>query len=224
MIHGTRRAAQSLRDAYSSFSEKNSCAILVPFFPAGILRPDDLDSYKLLAYNDIRFDKILLSMIDEVASIYSIQSQKFLLSGFSGGGQFSSRFLLLHPESLLGVVIGAPGQITKPDKSADWPLGIKDLYLVFGEKYKSGPDFDGMAKVRLHFVVGELDNDPKAILGKDGKGRLDKTKALKEELETLGVGIGSELDIVEGVGHSSVETASAVQRFIAAELARNRLL
>lgn len=193
MIHGTSREAETLRDSYSDFAENNACAVLVPFFPAGILRRDDLDSYKGIAYHDIRFDTILLSMIEEVAEIYAVETTKFLLAGYSGGGQFAQRFFYLHPKRLHAISIGAPGKVTLPDSKLEWPLGIKDLGAVFGAEHEAGPDFGAMAEVEVQFVVGELDNNPTAIGASDGTGRLDRITILRAALAEKGVGVGTPL-------------------------------
>jgi poly(3-hydroxybutyrate) depolymerase len=85
---------------------------LAPLFPSGIIDPSDEDNYKFIKYHDIRFDHVLLAMIDEVAIKYRVNKDRFLLHGFSGGGQFVHRFFYLHPKRLMGVSIGAPGRIT----------------------------------------------------------------------------------------------------------------
>ncbi len=52
----------------------------------------DLANYKRIEFQGIRFDHILLSMIDEVAAKYRLKSNRALMYGFSGGGQFCQRF------------------------------------------------------------------------------------------------------------------------------------
>ncbi|MEJ7757326.1 MAG: hypothetical protein WKF83_14410 [Nocardioidaceae bacterium] len=75
---------------------------MAPLFPAGIIEPDDIDNYKWLEYHGIRFDKILLAMVDEVAQKYHLDARRFLLHGFSGGGHFAHRFFYLHATRLQG--------------------------------------------------------------------------------------------------------------------------
>src|SRR5699024_2571237 len=63
LIHGTSRPAQQYRDEFVDFAEKTNSIILVPVFPAGIVEPGELSSYKFLRYGGVRYDEILLSMI-----------------------------------------------------------------------------------------------------------------------------------------------------------------
>ncbi|KAL8291426.1 hypothetical protein RQP46_002404 [Phenoliferia psychrophenolica] len=218
LIHGTMREAESLRNSYAQFSEDHACVVLVPYFAAGILGREDRDSYKLIAYKGIRFDTILLGMIDEVADVYNFESDKFLLAGFSGGGQFAQRFLYLHPERLRAVSIGAPGEITPPDSTIDWPKGIRNLSELFDGS--GAGNFKAMSKVAVQFLVGELDNDPKALATQDGTGRIDRITFLPEALVERGVGVGSVLEVIPGVGHQSADarTRATTQAFLRKQL------
>lgn len=92
IMHGTERTAAQYRDDYINFSEETGVIILAPLFPAHIIEPEDLENYKAIRFHDIRFDLVLLSMVDEVAAKYRVEADRFLLHGFSGIGQFSNRF------------------------------------------------------------------------------------------------------------------------------------
>jgi len=50
-------------------------------FPAGIIDPDDLHNFKFLEYRGIRFDLVLLAMIDEVNRRVPLETERFLLHG-----------------------------------------------------------------------------------------------------------------------------------------------
>lgn len=72
----------------------------------------------------MRYDQILLDMIDCVASEWgSVDTRTFAIVGFSGGGQFVHRFFYLYPERVHAVSIGAPGRAT-PLVDKAWPEGI----------------------------------------------------------------------------------------------------
>jgi poly(3-hydroxybutyrate) depolymerase len=116
IVHGNERAAQKYRSVFKDFAEANQTIILAPLFPCGIIEPYDMDNYKFIKFHDIRFDYVLLAMVDELAEKYRIDHSQFLLHGFSGGGQFVHRFYYLHPDRLLGVSIGAPGRLTLLDR------------------------------------------------------------------------------------------------------------
>ena len=40
--------------------------MLAPLFPVGLIEPGELSNFKRLKFHDMRFDLLLLSMVDEV--------------------------------------------------------------------------------------------------------------------------------------------------------------
>ena len=70
LVHGTHRRAMMYRDQFMEFGEKHQCIIVAPQFPAGIEEPGELSNYKFLKFKDIRFDHVLLAMIDEIGEKY----------------------------------------------------------------------------------------------------------------------------------------------------------
>ena len=124
-------------------------------FPAGIIDPGDLHNYKRILYKDIRYDHILLSMVQEAGENIGMVWDKFYLQGFSGGGQFVHRFFYLHPQHLKAVSIGAPGNVTLLDDDRPWWVGGGD----FKEKFGWNPDLSAMRRVAVHMIVGEQDTD-----------------------------------------------------------------
>jgi len=80
------------------------------FVPGRIGDPEDLHNFKFIQYQDIRFDQVLLDIVDEVGERFNLDTDRFCLHGFSGGGQFTHRFLYLHPDRLAAASIGAPGR------------------------------------------------------------------------------------------------------------------
>ncbi|RAK94840.1 uncharacterized protein BO80DRAFT_292835, partial [Aspergillus ibericus CBS 121593] len=133
-IHGTSRNPTPLRTTLPPFANSTPCAILAPLFPANIDGPNDLDSYKLLRSRTLRSDLALLSILDEIATVWpGLDTEKIYLMGFSGGGQFAHRFLYIHPERLMAVSVGAPGRVTMLDEAGKWPGGVGDVEGVFGK-------------------------------------------------------------------------------------------
>ncbi|KAF9256521.1 alpha/beta-hydrolase [Marasmius fiardii PR-910] len=212
IIHGTRRQTGRYIDKLKDFCETHSVVLLCPLFPAGIIDYVDVHNYKNILYKDIRFDTILLSMIDQASQIWRINTDQFFLHGFSGGGQFAHRFMYLHPERIAGVSIGAPGRITPPDTSKPWPAGVGNISELFSPLENPRPDFDRMARVPVQFIVGEKDTDVSWVeLVKDpneaeieaGKTRIERLRWLKKAWEA--VGISSELTVVPKVAHEGVK-------------------
>ena len=140
-----------------SFADKHKCAVLAPLFPVGIAGDCfDVDNYKTLSYQGTRYDLILLAMIKEAGQIWpGVATETFFLMGYSGGGQFSLRFLYLHPSRLLGVSIGAPGSLTSLKKTKIWPKGIKDIGEIFENEEIKLKEIQKVKYIRV--IVGAED-------------------------------------------------------------------
>lgn len=227
VVHGTARTAQGYRDAFADFAESTNTVILAPLFPAGIVAPWEVSSYKYVKWGDIRFDHILLAMIDELSEKVRIQKDRFLLFGFSGGGHFAHRFYYVHPERLLGVSIGAPGILTYIDPTQRWYVGTKDMEELFG---KSLP-LEAMRQVPVQMVIGSEDvetweiNDKASAHWMDGtdahgRTRLARLAALRDNYEQQGISV--RYDVVLGIAHDGSKVLTEVKDFFAQVLAEMR--
>ncbi|WP_031465128.1 hydrolase [Sciscionella sediminilitoris] len=221
IMHGTGRTAETYRDAMAEFAEENSCVVLTPLFPAGIIDPDDLHNYKFIGYRDIRYDKVLLDIVDEVAERFPVQ-RNFLLHGFSGGGQFTHRFLYLHPGRLRAASIGAPGRVTLLD-DRDWWLGTGDTRERFGITV----DPAAIREVPVQMVVGEEDTETWEINNpgdsnwldgaeKAGRTRIERLRTLRDEFTRHGIEV--RFDLVPGIGHHGPSVLPVVRDFFAEQL------
>ena len=238
-IHGTGRDAESCRRRLISLAEKERFAILAPLFPTGLDNEWDLDSYKLLRSKTLRSDSALLDIVTEVAVRYpGIDTEKFFLIGYSGGGQFVHRFLYIHPERVFAASVGAPGRVTHLDKTLKWPQGVADVGEIF-EKELSKTDgkvsLELLRKIRaVQMVVGGDDVEvpqneliewaakmkDKMSRGDDVSGslepmrtsRVDTLKTLHGEWDPLG--ILSTFEVVEGVKHDSGGIHPTVEKFL----------
>jgi len=221
--HGTGRSAELYRDRWKPFAIEHRCVILTPLFPAGLIEPGELHSYKFLEFHGIRFDLELLHIVDEVGARFNTVTSRFFLHGFSGGGQFAHRFLYAHPDRLSGVSIGAPGRITQLDDSLPWWLGTGGFFEKFGIRV----DVDAMRRVPVQMVVGTEDTETWEINNPGGPNWLDgvaETGSTRvERLETLrdnyrSHGIEVRWDVVPGVGHQGAAVIPVVQDFAASLL------
>lgn len=221
VVHGTERRAESYRDRFAEFGERHGCVVLAPLFPAGIEEPGEVNNYKWLEYRGIRFDRLLLALVDEIAELYRIDADRFLMHGFSGGGHFVHRFLYLHPERLLGASIGAPGVVTLLDTELDWWVGVRDVAARFGRAV----DLERVREVPVQTVIGSDDDETWEITLRPGDGlwmpgseragrtRLDRIAALGDSLARHGVSVRR--DVVPGVGHDGFAILEPVRAFFA---------
>ncbi len=228
VVHGTERGAQSCRDTFAEFGERTGCVVLAPLFPCGIEEPGELNNYKWLEFRGLRFDRLLLQMIDEVADLYRVDTSRFLLHGFSGGGHFAHRFFYLHPDRLLGVSIGAPGVVTLLDPKRDWWIGVRGLEERFGRSL----DLDRMPSVAVQMVIGAEDretweitlqpSDELWIPGANDAGitRLDRLESLKRSFQRHGIAVRH--DVVAGVAHDGSAVLDPVKDFFSGVLESHR--
>lgn len=196
LVHDTMRAVESYRSAFAEWSERTGMALVLPLFPAGIGAPFDLHGYKYLDAHGVRYDRVLLGMLDEAAAHFELDVERVLLFGFSGGGQFVHRFALLHPERVRAVSIGAPGGVTIPDDPREWWVGTGDAATRFGRVV----DPDALRGLRVQALVGEADletwevsaphlrSSPYWMPGADDAGadRVERMAALADAFERVG--------------------------------------
>ncbi|WP_020499595.1 hypothetical protein [Sciscionella marina] len=221
VVHGTLRQPTVYRDAFAEFAEEHGCVVLAPLFPCGIVDPDDVDNYKRLEFHGIRFDLLLIRMVEEFAGRYGIEPGPLLLHGFSGGAQFAHRFLLLHAERLAAVSIGAPGAVTLLDEQRDWWVGTRDIAGRFGKAV----DPAALRRVRVLTVIGEQDHGGEEVwvpetsrhwmpeANRAGADRQERLLALERNLTSHGVDV--ERGVVPGAGHKGSAMLPAVREFFA---------
>ncbi len=217
-VHGTRRGAESFRDELSDLAERTGCLILAPLFPAGIGDPNDLDAYKFVERAGVRYDAVLLAMIDEVGHRWRIDVRRFHLCGFSGGGQFAHRCFYLHPRRMASVAIGAPGRATLFDDTTPWPDGVADL----SERFGIAPDAAAMAPVPVLVFVGGDDVAPRTGVSGGAVPRTVRAAALAASIEAAGCRV--ELAVVPGAAHDRSKMLGALTTFLTAQLDREKSL
>ncbi|MDY7102271.1 MAG: alpha/beta hydrolase [Actinomycetota bacterium] len=223
-VHGTERGVQYYRDAFAGLATETGCIVLAPLFPVSIVFDGELDAYKFIDLGGIRFDHVLLSMVDEVADHYRIDGRRLLMYGFSGGGHFTHRFLYLHPERLEAASIGAPGIVTLLDDRFDYWAGVRNVPERFGVPL----DLDAMRAVSVQTVIGGDDTQTWEIaMSPDddwwvdgaqhqGETRLDRIAALADSLARHGIEV--ERRIVPGIDHDDVELVPVVREFFRSAL------
>ncbi|MDL4915188.1 MAG: alpha/beta hydrolase [Enterobacterales bacterium endosymbiont of Blomia tropicalis] len=218
-MHGTGRSMTHYRDAFAEFARYNRCVVLAPLFPVGPLGDGNSHGFKYIVEQDIRYDTVLLNMIEEVSASLNYDFGRFLLFGYSGGGHFVHRFFYLHPEKLLAVSIGAPGSVTLLDDKKVWWVGVQDFEKIF----KKQLNYAAMREVAVQLVVGKVDIETWEITHKPGgkyyqsgcndagTTRIDRNTALLNSLRSHG--INAVQNIVPNVGHDGMKVLDDVKDF-----------
>lgn len=227
-IHGTGRGNQAVRDLFIPLAERLGLIVLAPLFPTGIIDPEDRDNYKYVEFEGIRFDTLLLSMVDEVGRKYGASIDRFSIFGFSGGAHLAHRMIYLHPRRLSAVSACAPGSPTLLDLNQDWWIGIRDIKERFGTPI----DITAMQDITIHLAVGLDDLDTDEITHRPGgrhwmPGANDSGVTRVERLRTLADNLAAnDLDVVietlPGVAHDCPPLADAASAFLSDRLADGR--
>ena len=227
-MHGTGRGFTGYRDAFSSFARWNNCIILAPLFPIGVMGDGYRDGFKYMREGNLRYDHILLAIVEEVSERYGIAFDRFGLFGYSGGGHFTHRFLMLQPHKLWAASIGAPGSVTLLDPSRDWWVGTRNFAELFGQEL----DIPAMKQVAVQMVVGAADLETWEITHKPGgrnwmpdanhagTNRPERLASLRDNFAAHG--IAARFDLVPNTPHDGVKVVPVVEDFFAGELARIR--
>lgn len=228
-VHGTgRTSAIDFRDGFAEFGLYNDCAILCPIFPVGVLGDAARSGYKFIEEGEIRYDRVVLAMVEEVATKYGQDWSTFAMFGFSGGGHFTHRFAILHPEKLWAASIGAPGSVTLLDPTRDWWVGIRDLEARFGRPFQQ----QELAKIPVQMVVGDADLETWEITHQPGgryymEGANDAGATRPERLAALAksfrdAGVNVSFERVPGVSHDRIKVLGHVKAFLAKVLKDRR--
>ncbi|RJG14875.1 alpha/beta hydrolase [Massilia cavernae] len=218
-VHGTDRNNQYLRDLFSEYAQQTNTVVLAPLFPVGV-EDDDLDNYKYLNNDGIRYDRILLAMVEQVAAAYKLNADRFALFGFSGGAHLAHRFFYVHPERLSAVIVAAPGSVTLPSLAYPWWVGLYDYEQLFGRPVP----WAALHEVPVHLVVGGDDiNTAGIVQGRDnrrwmegvdsaGANRLERIRSLHRDLARNH--IHATLEELDGVAHQLEPVVQAAITFL----------
>jgi hypothetical protein len=228
VVHGSPRTFTEFRDRFQNFGAAHNTLILCPLFPVGVSGDGNPDGYKYLSEPGLRYDRVLLDIVDEVSARWQVPSRRFGLFGFSGGAQFANRFLLVRPERLWAVSLGAPGSVTLLTDQWDWWVGVRDYQKHFGVTL----DRDALRRVPVQTLVGAADLETSEITHREGgrywmpganvagASRPERLAALHQSLAGAGVDVSHE--VVAGVGHDPWPIIERAKPFLASHLSRLR--
>jgi pimeloyl-ACP methyl ester carboxylesterase len=206
-VHNSVRWYRPCLDGFRGFGQRHGQVVMAPLFPPDLLGDGNADGYKVLHEGPLRYDEVLNAMVAEVAAATGCDADRFFLHGYSGGGQFVHRYLMLHPQRVRAAAIGAPGAVTLLDDDVDWWAGVRDMGALFGRRI----DLSALRGVPVQLVVGEQDTDasllrlqpPSRFWGSEPErlhaDRIARLRALQRSLQSIGMEPGFEL--MPGVNH-----------------------
>lgn len=209
-VHGTDRDVFACREAFVDLAEQTRTVIVAPLFPADIDGRPDLDGYKYLEHDGLRYDVALDRILDEARTRVGLHPEPIAAWGFSGGAQMVQRYGMLHPDRVRTVALGAPGRVTRLEP-LPWWQGIGDAAAIFGRDVHVA----WLRRTPVHIAVGETDLEPIPTLG-DETGRwttrVERMRRFTEHLRSLDIPV--ELTVVPGAGHELRPLALAACTFL----------
>lgn len=222
VIHGNMRSVERTRDAFADFARWNDCVVVAPLFPVGVLGDDNKDGFKFILEGEIRYDHVLLAIVEEVRARLKLTAEKFGMFGFAGGAQFTNRFMLLHASRLWAASIAAPGSVTLLDFEKEWWIGVKDVAEQLGVQI----NLAALRSLPIQLLVGTADVDPgtdessKAWMqGGRGAGETayERLVSLRSALKNHGV--DAELDLIPRKGHELLDLVDTAKFFFKRHMA-----
>lgn len=233
VVHGTpgknedaNAVAQAFIERWTDFADTTASIIVAPVFDQEkyASKQGVYGGYRGLYGREVGADEFLHQILAQVDLIAPTSEQRFYLYGFSAGGQFANRYVVRHPDRVLGVIIGAAGRYAFPEdrlygEEVKWHYGMGSINTEIkwpnGEETKINiePDPEGWARAAsrpITIIVGSEDEDPQpcrpAYCGHDRTQTTRKAIGFKWFAD-MGMFAGSkgytsqmDYEIVRGVG------------------------
>ncbi len=242
LVHGTIRKDESALAVAETFvkrwvpvAERRRLVLLAPAFDqenfGGHAGPGG--GYRGLFGREVGADVFVNALVDATRAAFPTVSAKIRLYGHSAGGQFVSRYLVMHPERVASAVIGSAGTFAFPDPDVRWTNGMKPLRRRMRwrdtdpwKQIAIEPAPDGWlkaAQIPVTVVVGERDDSKtKAIPGNPGRTHVERGRAWVRAMQALARRHGKRPRVrfvaVKNVGHNSKALTPASQRALFAQV------
>lgn len=165
-VHGYRANGKGAA-GLANWAEKHDCIVVGPSFPN--------EGYQGLAHQS---DEQLIAVAKDVGKTYKLHPKLFI-AGFSGGSQYAHRFMLKHPQLVVGCAAHSGGT---------WATG----------------GINPLAK-SIPFVMSCGENDTAKSFPEAQYGRLEWAKLFEAEAKEAGFFMDSKF--FPNVGHSQCKEA-----------------
>lgn len=236
VVHGTpdpdqdaTELARTFIDRWTDFAEETGSVIIAPAFDRQNYASTGgaYGGYRGLYGREVGADEFLHNVLDQVNLIAPTSEDRFYLYGHSAGGQFANRYVVRHPDRVLGVVLSAPGRYAFPverlyGEKVEWHYGMgsvsKEIKWPNGDRERidieSDPEGWAQAASRpITIVVGTEDQEPQpcrpAHCARDMTETTRVAIGIKwfRDMGSYAVSEGytpqMDFELVRGVGHNS---------------------
>ena len=229
LIHGTTGAEETALHVARRFitgfipaAKKRGVVLVAPAFDqrnfGGHAGPGG--GYRGMFGREVRADQFVNEILASYRKMLPSFDGKIYLYGHSAGGQFVSRYAVMHPERLRAAVISAAGSYAFPNPEAPWADGMKPLRRTMfwhetteRKSVDIRPDPNGWLEasmVPITVLVGDLDDiRVRETPHQPGGTRAARAKLWVEQMNALAKSHGAvgqvRLVVVRGVGHNSAQ-------------------
>ena len=159
-MHGVSRNAETMARQFRPVSAAANVAIIAPLYDRETFGDGGYDRINFGStsnpnpYNEWAFH-YLDGIFQQFTAEHEISTSKYILYGFSAGGQFTHRTYMLSTSPYLDYAIaGGSGFYTFYDDTRTFPEGIRNLM-----QYEDIL-LDNLRNRKMYIVVGGNDNDP----------------------------------------------------------------
>ena len=228
LVHGTPSDMAPMENAYFyirswiEFARENNYVLLAPAFNQADFssRYGDhaLSGYRGLFGREIAADEWVIRLAEALQRETGTAGMKIRLYGHSAGGQFVSRFLVMHPEAVDRAVITSAATYPQPDTEFSWPFGLGALHsdIVWDDGSVSTVDvvpdrnlWLEASRIQLTVIAGLNDTaelPEELIPGQKGNNRCAIAGNWVEDMisfaEKHGVDSNFKIEFIPGIGHS----------------------
>ena len=236
IVHGTPGANETALEVARTFiarwislAEEEEVILIAPAFAKSNFgsRRGPGGGYRGLFGREISADRFVNLIVDSYQTPFTGIERRMYLYGHSAGGQFVSRYALMHPDRLVAAVISAAGTFAFPNPHVKWTNGMARLRRTMRwsaseqvQVIDIQPKPQAWLKIAtssISVVVGENDTKPFAhrIEGQKGNNRVERAQAWVADMNAWAGKndqIGTvKLKIISGVGHNSLRLTPACQ-------------
>jgi len=242
LCHGQKPSGETAKNYtidWIDVSEKNNLIIVTPEWDRSNWGSDG-GRYPGGGYRGnfgkyLRADVFLNQIVDLYKNITLTTTSKksmFYLYGHSAGGQFVSRYIVMHPERYIAAAITAAGSYAWPDPNTKWPYGmntldddnVKWINYPLQYNYKYNPEeiywaFAATKKVAV--IVGTKDTKTSgvpSVPGNKGVNRIQRGQFWINDMRTFArqnyFTPNIRFYLANGIGHNSTDLFPFAKKFL----------
>jgi alpha-beta hydrolase superfamily lysophospholipase len=177
LVHGTpstdasgRTDARAFINRWRNEAEARGFVLVAPAFDDANFGSQDgpWGGYRSLLGRVIDADEFVHEILNEYRALLPGYDGNMYLYGHSAGGQFVSRYLMIHPNRVRRAVVSAAGSYPWPNATIGWPngMGARTLTADWGSLQRertfqvSTASFVAAAQTPISVVVGTADTEP----------------------------------------------------------------